>query len=275
MNSIYPKGIGLKLNKDNFPYNPNFAYLKPDKKTIIRVYGLSGVGKGKLCSNISTALNIPNLDTGKVFRSVCYAYLALNLDTVTTANTETAFKSLIFKLSQNHIQVFFGKKELQVEDLKNSKIDSKIADYSKDPNLRQKTYDVILDFILQKVDTACITDARGASEDYIDKAEKLGYKIIRILVDVDFETKLARYYEEMKYLEERKKGRSLRAPEREGLYKHLWEVMRQRDDKDLAISKSGQWLLITEDSAILYTGLHNIQESFKLAISYIASKCEK
>ncbi len=270
---IYPKNIGKYLNKEEFFYSNQVNKIKLPKHTIIRVYGLSGVGKGRLSQNLSHSLNIPNIDTGKVFRSVCYAYLNLNFKEVTPENTAEVFKTLRFQLSNNQLQVFFKKKELSQLNLKSAEIDSVITIYSKNINLRQQTYDVILNFIT-KIDTACLTDARGASEDYIDKAEAMGYKIIRILVDVDFETKLARYYEQIKESDEGKIGRTLRAPEREKLYKHLWQVMKQRDEKDLAISASGQWSLISSDSAIIDTGKYNIQESFQIVLGYIYSLVE-
>jgi cytidylate kinase len=271
ISKIYPKNIGKYLNKEKYLYTVRENKIKLPKNTIIRVYGLSGVGKGRLCQNLSNALNIPNIDTGKVFRSVCYGYTKLKLLEVNFQNTELVFNNLKFQLSNNQLQAFFKNKELSKLDLKNAEIDEVITLYSKNPILRQQTYNIILDIITNKVSTACLTDARGASEDYVDKAEKLGYKIIRILVDVDFETKLARYYEEIKELEEGKLGRTLRASEREKMYKHLWQVMKQRDEKDLAISQSGQWQLISPDSAIIDTGEYNIQETFQIVLGYIAS----
>lgn len=274
ISKVYPDNVGLKLSKTNFPFDPNFYTLKIPKKTIIRIFGLSGVGKGRLSQHISASLKLPNLDTGKIFRAVTYSYIKLGLGEINSANTKQVFDNLDIRLNNDQFQIFFGKKELLATHLKTTEIDSVITNYSKNIELRQQTYAVILDFIINKVETACLTDARGASEDYIDKAEALGYTIIRIMVDVDFDTKLARYYEEIKRLEENKLGRTLRVTERENMYKKLWQVMKTRDEKDLAIANSGQWTLITHDSAILDTGEYNIEESFKLVLSYIASKVE-
>jgi len=271
MNSVYPENIGFKLTKQDYSIRPSFKKNNLAKKTIIRIYGLSGVGKGKLSTNLSSALNIPNLDTGKVFRAVCFVYLDQQFEQINPDNTMKVFSLLTFKIVNNQLQIIYKNKELLASDLKSTTVDANITHYSKDPNLRQQTYDLILNLIVNKIKTACLTDARGASEDYIDKAEAMGYKIIRILVDVDFDTKLSRYYEENKYAKERELGRTLRADEREKLYKKLWKVMKERDNKDLEISKSGQWQLISPDSAILDTGEYNIQDGFHLVLNYILS----
>lgn len=271
MNSVYPDNIGFKLTRKDFSISPSFKKNNLPKKTIIRIYGLSGVGKGRLSANLSSALNIPNLDTGKVFRAVCYVYIDQKFEEINPDNTLKVFNSLSFKIVNNQLQILYKNKELTTANLKSTIIDANITNYSKHPNLRQQTYDLILNLIVNKIDTACLTDARGASEDYIDKAEAMGYKIIRILVDVDFDTKLSRYYEENKYAKERELGRTLRVDEREKLYKQLWKVMKERDSKDLEISKSGQWQLISADSAILDTGEYNIQDGFHLVLNYILS----
>jgi cytidylate kinase len=194
MSEYYPQGIGKKIQKqlissedlqklvNNFP-----------SKTILRVFGFAGTGKGTLSSSLAQIFNIPNVESSLIWRGLTYIYEDLKLD-MNQENSELVLSKLSVTHGQkNQIQVFYNGSVIDRSVLKSPLVDKSVAFSSGDKFLREKFYDIMIDY-LNQIDSSCVLDGRGANPRYIQGAEKSGYKVIRLLLDASEEEMAHRYY---------------------------------------------------------------------------------
>jgi cytidylate kinase len=266
--SVYPKEIGIRLQKSFFDIN-KIERLKESlpKNSIIRVYGLAGVGKGTLSYSLSDILELPNIESSFILRCATYIYKKLDLET-SRQNTDLVFDKMITKIKNKALNFEFKDQEITAKDLKTAFIDKFVPIYAQDLYIREK-FDDTLDFITQSMSEPFIADGRGAFEPYLVKAEQRGQLVIRILLDSDDEIKAKRYINGLLT----KQNKSSFSKEEEGEilaeFKKTIVLRNQRDVQNIIEKKLG---LISDDTGFIDTTQMNPEEVLKTALSFIESK---
>lgn len=187
--SPFPNGIGQIIKYKAFDYRQKIE-LPP--KTIIRIYGLAGAGKGTLSNQLVDTLNVINLETSNILRTCTWIYKTLDLE-FNDRNTDKVFAE--FKVSLNHkrLEFFWKGKILSATELRSEVVDQNVPIYSGDPYFRSKYYNIINYILENLVSSPVILDGRGSNTPYLEKAEKSGFNIIRIFLWVNKQVSFKRY----------------------------------------------------------------------------------
>lgn len=190
--SFYPSNITPKLEYSSFDLN-NVSSLKTrlPKKSIIRIYGLAGVGKGTVSKMLADTLGIANVETSFILRCVTYIYLDLKLE-LNDTNTDLVFSKMKVWIDDKSLKFEYKDTLLDTKDLKTPQIDKQVPIFAQNQHIRNK-FDSYLDTLVQNIELPFIADGRGSHEPYLVKAESRGQKIIRILLDASDEIKAERY----------------------------------------------------------------------------------
>jgi cytidylate kinase len=270
----YPKNIGKKISKKSFNLDKNsdqLRYLKQvlSKKTIIRVYGLAGVGKGTLSKNLSDILEIPNLESSMILRAATFGYLKLNLE-LNQKNTKTVFDKIDIKVVNNNLVFSFENQFLEKKDLKSPIIDKNVTNFSSNKFVRER-FDQTLDKIVQETfKSSCVADGRGALEPYLVKAENLGIKVIRILLDSDDETKAERYYQSFIATKKNKNPNFFEdLSHKQEFLEEFEKTVIARNKKDIENILDKKIGLISEDSALIDTSDLSPKEVLETTLDFI------
>jgi len=267
----YPKNIGKILEKATFSQD-QLESLKNNlsKKVIIRVYGLAGVGKGTLSESLAKSLQIPNLESSMILRIATFGYLKLGLE-LSDLNTQKVFEKIDIKVVDNSLEFYFENKFVDRKSLKNPVIDKNVTDFSSDLFVRQK-FDDTLDNLVQKVfKTAVVADGRGAFEPYLLKAEKSGFKIIRVLLDSSDEIKAKRYYRGFIKSEKAKNPDfDEKVINKQEFLKEFEKTVVQRNQKDITNILDKKIGLISKDSGLIETSNLSPQEVLETTLDFIA-----
>jgi cytidylate kinase len=276
----YPKNIGKKISKKSFSLDKNsnqLNYLKQilSKKTIIRVYGLAGVGKGTLSKNLSDILEIPNLESSMILRAATFGYLKLNLK-LNQENTKIVFDKIGIEIVNNNLVFSFENKSLEKKDLKSPIIDKNVTDFSSNEFVREK-FDQTLDKIVQEVfKSSCVADGRGALEPYLIKSESLGVKVIRILLDSDDETKAQRYYQSfIKSKKDINPNFVEDLTHKQEFLEEFEKTVIARNKKDIENILDKKIGLISEDSVLIDTSNLSPTEVLETALYFIQKSLQK
>ena len=269
----YPKNIGILLSKNSFDFEKlDFLKSNLSKTVIIRVYGLAGVGKGTLSENLSNILEIPNLESSMILRAATFGYLKLKLE-LNQQNTKKIFDKISIQIVENCLEFSFEGQVLDKKDLKAPEIDKNVTDFSSNVFIRQK-FDETLDELVQETfKTACVADGRGALEPYLLKAEKLGFTVIRILLDSSDEIKAQRYYGS--FIKNKKSKNPNFVEEIEHKVEFLKEFEHnivKRNNKDIQNILEKDLGLISLDSGLIDTSNLSPQEVLEIALGFIQKK---
>ncbi len=271
--SVYPNGVGIKLNTAAFS-NDQIQALKSklSKKDLIRIYGLAGVGKGTLSKMISESLAIPNIESSLILRCTTLIYETENLEE-TDENTDLVFDKM--KISTNSTGLTFevDGRIIAKNDLKNSFVDTYVSHYAQNIHIREKFDNALKDLVENKMTTASIFDGRGSHEPYLVEAEEKGFNVIRILVDCDLKTKADRYVQAI--IDTRKVENPTYDPngsEMEELFEEFQKTVAERDQNDIRNILEKNLGLISADSGLLDTANLTPQEALETALSFIETR---
>lgn len=266
----YPSNIGIKLSKNSFDFK-NLEELKKNlpKKAIIRVYGLAGVGKGTLSENLAKILEIPNLESSLILRAATFGYLKLDLE-LSEQNTQKIFEKIDIKVVDNHLEFYFERQLLSKKQLKSPEIDKNVTNFSSNVFMRQQFDETLDELVQQTFETACVADGRGALEPYLLKAEKSGFRVIRILLDSSDEVKAKRYYEN--FIKQKKDKDPIfveQMEDKEEFLEQFEKTIVQRNNKDIQNILDKNLGLISQDSGLIDTSEFLPQEVLETALDFI------
>jgi cytidylate kinase len=270
MSKYYPQGIGNKIKKANISSEDlqNLIQNFP-KNIILRVYGFAGTGKGTLSSKLASTLNIPNIESSLIWRAITYVYEKLKLD-LNRENSDLVLSKLeVVHGEKNVLLVSNNGEVIERSELKSSMVDSKVAYYSADSYLRERFYDLMIEF-LRTTDGSCVLDGRGAYPRYIKGAEEAGYKVIRLLLDASDEEMAQRYY--AAYLAKKQKsdpGHIESEEEKEQMIQDFTQGIIARNQQDWDTWNKLNLGTITPDTAIFETTGMTIEEVTQTVLSYI------
>jgi cytidylate kinase len=194
--SPFPNNVGKYLG-----YSPctTFNFDIP-KKTIIRLYGTVGSGKGTLAKNLMKTFDLTNLETSYILRSCTWIYEQLKLE-FTDQNTDFVYNQIEIKLKNKSLEFFWQNKQLTNAELRSNIVDQKASIYSGNPYFRQKYYQKINYILNNLVETAVILDGRGSNTPYLNQAEQNGFKVIRLFLWVDSTQSYNRYLSRLQVVE--------------------------------------------------------------------------
>jgi cytidylate kinase len=177
--SPYPNNVGKILNPE-----PNLFEL--DKKTIIRISGLAGAGKGTLSKQLVDFYELGNLETSYILRSATWIYLQSKLE-FNKENTDIVFDQIEIKYIDKQLKFVWNKadeSEISLSDieLRSNQVQAKVSIFSGDPYFRIKYYNKINYILNNLIDSAVILDGRGFNTPYLNQAKKDGFKVIEIFL---------------------------------------------------------------------------------------------
>ncbi|MEM1312529.1 MAG: (d)CMP kinase [Patescibacteria group bacterium] len=272
MSKYYPPDVGVKINKSSITDSEiqDLVNRLPNN-VIFRVFGFAGTGKGTLSSNLATALSIPNVESSLIWRAITLIYEDLGLGLEDKNSDLVLAKLQVVHGAEKQLLVKYDSNIINRVSLKSPLVDSKVATYSANSYLREKFYDLMIDF-LSSINCSCVLDGRGAYPRYITGIEERGYKIIRLLLDASESEMAQRYYAsyinkklitDPDYVES--------ASEKQLLLENFNKGIIARNDKDWETWNRLDLGTITEDTAIVDTTGMSIDEVFQSVLSYINS----
>lgn len=188
--SPYPNNIGKILN-------PKSHQFELDKKTIIRIFGLAGAGKGTLAKQLVDYYNIDNLETSYILRSATYIYLQLGLE-FNNENTKVVFEQIEVTFYDKKLHFYWIKQndykiKLTDKELRSNEVQAKVAVFSGNPEFRIQYYNKINYALNNLIDCAVILDGRGSNTPYLNQAEEDGFKVVRIFLWASEKSNYERY----------------------------------------------------------------------------------
>jgi cytidylate kinase len=189
--SPYPNNIGKILN-------PRSHQFELDKKTIVRIFGLAGAGKGTLSKQLVDYYNIDNLETSYILRSATYIYLQLGLE-FNDENIKRVFEQIEITFSDKKLHFGWIKDssnphiELTDSELRSNQVQAKVAVFSGNPEFRSQYYSKINYILNTLINRPVILDGRGSNTPYLNQADQDGFKIIRIFLWASETSNYARY----------------------------------------------------------------------------------
>lgn len=271
--SVYPENVGSKIIQSTFSLL-QIQSLKQDlpKDTIVRVYGLSGVGKGTLSEKISESLAIPCLNSGLIWRAITYICLDLQIPP-TTLDTRIITDNLITNIDLQGLYFFYNQKKLLESDLKNNSIDKEVYKFAQNQILRDLFDDILQDILFTQKKTPIVSDGRGSHEPYLVEAENRKYKVIRILVDCDQEVKTQRYF--LQYAKNHPEFDLKNPDSKEKLINEFKQDIVTRDQKDVENIIAKNLGLISEDTGILDNSTLTPQQTLETALAYIERRLQE
>jgi cytidylate kinase len=257
--SPFPNGVGQLL--DYQPFNSkNKKQL--DTKTIIRIYGVVGAGKGTLANLLVDELDLINLETSNILRAGTWIYENLGLE-FNNKNTDQVFEQIEIKLNDQNLEFFWNDERLTKAELRSEIVDQKVSMYSGDPYYRLKYYErinFILDNLIKK---PVILDGRGSNTPYLNNAEESGFKVYRLFLWVNKEKAFERFLA--------RKEITLNEENKNELQAEFEKVVIERDLKDYKNILSNNLGTISSDTGIIDTSDLEPNQVLETALNFIYS----
>ncbi len=264
---------GILLPKTIVPIE-ELAKIKENlpEKFIIHVYGLAGVGKGTLTKNLSDLLEIPLFETSLIYRATTFIYHDL-MCPLTKENTDKVFSLMDAFMRDGELVISYKSKPVERSSLKNSYIDTHVAEYSADEYVRDKT-DKFVSYVLLKVlEGRCITDARGAYPPYLEEAEQEGFLVAKVNLYADFEEKVRRMHND--YIKHAKRVNphfNEDSDEAGSFYEESRKTLESRDSKDIETHERLKIGLISADSGVVDTTKMSVDEVIGTTLHFVSNK---
>jgi cytidylate kinase len=273
MTPSYNYKEGIVLSKFIVPISEVDRIKKnlPDK-FILHVYGLAGVGKGTLTKSLSELLDLPLFETSLIYRATTFVYHDL-MCPLTKENTDKVFSLMDAFMKDGELFISYKSKPIDRSSLKNSYIDTHVAEYSADEYIREKT-DKFVSYVLLKVlEGKCITDARGAYPPYLEEAEEEGFLVAKINLYADFDEKVKRMHND--YIKHAKKVNphfDEDSEESSKFYEESRKTLADRDGKDIETHERLKIGLISSDSGVIDTTEMTVDEVIGTALHFVGNK---
>ena len=269
MSSIYPKEIGFKIPLAKFDFI-SLVHLKKNlpPKTIFRIYGMAQVGKGTNASLLSDVLDIPNLETSMILRSITTICIENNWEG-TDENIQKANEMLEVVLlpKETKIRCYYNKVEMTIERLRSNEVNKVIANFSNKPFLRELYYKKIGFILTNFIDGACVLDGRGITTPYLKMAKEAGMNIIKILVDCNYDVRCQRII-----AEHLTKNPDLTQAQINQIKINFVEGVVRRDEIDAKMIVDMNLGLISDDTIILDTTEMTKEQAFESLLACINNK---
>jgi len=241
---------------------------------LISCDGLTGVGKGTLCTNLASLLGLEVLDTGLLYRSMTYVYEDLKLE-LSDKNTDLVAKSFTPKVFEGKLRIEYKQKFLEMSDLKNLQIDSNLNKYINNLYLRAVVDEIMKTIMLDVVKKPFIADLRGAYPPYIQACEDSGLKVVRILLYTDLNTKIQRRFNDhIKIILKDNPEIENDTDKKAEIFKESKTAIIKRDEHDIDSIKKTNIGLIHKNSGIIDTTILGVNQVIETAIWHIASELE-
>jgi cytidylate kinase len=262
--SPYPNNIGKILN-------PEPRQFDLDKKTIIRIFGLAGAGKGTLAKQLVDYYNIDNLETSYILRSATYIYLQLGLE-FNDENTIRVFQQIEVtfkdkKLNFKWIKNEYNKIYLDDSELRSNQVQEKVAIFSGNPLFRSEYYEKINYVLNNLIDCAVILDGRGSNTPYLDQAEADGFKIIRIFLWATESSSYQRYQSAYKL-----RNKFLNSEDEVKCRAEFKTNIANRNIQDFENALSNDLGLLTPETGIIDTSDLTPIQVLQIAVDFIQSQ---
>jgi len=254
--SLSLENVGIKVPIKTFTENQiQLLKSKLPTKTIIRIFGFAGTGKGTLSQRIATLLDIPNLESSLILRAITMVFEDLGLS-ITPKSVETIAELLEFLPGEkNEITSYLQGKLIPRSQLKSPSVDAKVGFYSASPIIREKYYEILSKFLMILTKPS-VLDGRGAYPPYITTAEKAGFQIIRIFLDCRDDVNAHRYYlshinklqaTNTNYIETEAEKKQILSDFKKGILERNLLDLRTWEDQRMGVITSDSGLLDTSD----------------------------
>jgi cytidylate kinase len=272
MSSIYPIGVGYKIPLAKFDFI-SLVHLKKNlpPRTIFRIYGMAQVGKGTNASLLSDVLDIPNLDSGMILRSITFICLENNWEPL-DENMVKAYELLKVKIlpKETKLRCYYNDLELTATELRSHNVNKNLTHFTGKSATRELYYQTLGFILINCIEGACVLDGRGIDTPYLKIAKDSGMNIIKILVDCDYDVRCERIV-----AAEIEKNPNLSDLEIEQIKLNFVEGVVKRDENDAKMIKNMGIGLISEDSIILDTTAMNKEQAFESLLACINSRLLK
>jgi cytidylate kinase len=261
--SPYPNNVGQFLN-------PNHNLFQLETKTIIRIFGLAGAGKGTLSKQLIDFYNIANLETSYILRSATWIYKQLKLD-FNDINTARVFEQIKIgfwerELHFTWVQESGNEVKLTDNELRSNVVQESVAVYSGNPIFRAKYYEQITFILNHLIDSAVILDGRGSNTPYINQAEADGFKVIRIFLWANNQSNYLRY--KNAYIS-RNKIENWNDLDEQNCKKEFQTNIHARNLQDYQNAVDNKMGLLTSDTGIIDTSGLKPTQVLQIAVDFI------
>jgi CMP/dCMP kinase len=187
--SPYTNNVGIVLDYDKF--DPSTIRTLP-KKTIIRISGLAGAGKGTISKLLCDKIGLINLETSYILRSATWIYESLGLE-FNDFNTTNVFDQIEISLPDKKLEFRWRKNLLTDTELRSNLVQENVARNSGNPFFRSQYYTKISYILNNLINTPVILDGRGFNTPYINQAKVDGFNVICFFFWVNNESNYNRY----------------------------------------------------------------------------------
>jgi CMP/dCMP kinase len=259
--SPFPNNIGRILET---PTSKQILKTLPSK-TIIRIFGIAGAGKGTLSKLLTQDYGITNLETSYILRSATWIYKQLELE-LSEENTKEVFGQIEIKLENKALVFLWKGKMLSDNELRSNLVQQNVSTYSGLPYFRNAYYSKINHILNNLINEPVILDGRGSSTPYLLQAEKDGYKVIRIFLWSNDEVNYKRY--KSNFLA-KNNLENLSENEENNLKSEFQKNILDRNTSDFQNALSNNLGLITKDTGILDSSNMNPDQVLDTAISFV------
>jgi cytidylate kinase len=187
--SPYPNEIAEVLEYKPF----DSAKIEPlPTKTIIRISGLAGAGKGTISKLLCDQLDLTNLETSYILRSATWIYENLGLE-FNDENTAKVFEQIEISLPHKSLEFRWKGVLLTDKELRSNLVQENVARNSGNAYFRSQYYTKISYILNNLINSPVILDGRGFSTPYINQAREDGFNILCFFFWVDDEVNYNRY----------------------------------------------------------------------------------
>jgi CMP/dCMP kinase len=162
------------------------------KKTIIRISGLAGSGKGTISKLLCNKIGLTNLETSYILRSATWIYESLKLE-FNDENTTKVFEQIEISLPGKSLEFRWQGKLLTDNELRSNLVQENVARNSGNPFFRSQYYSKISYVLNNLISSPVILDGRGFNTPYINQAKLDGFNVICFFFWVSDEANYNRY----------------------------------------------------------------------------------
>ncbi len=270
--SPFPNNVGTILTNYSFDSSSSNLKFTLPTKTILRIYGIAGAGKGTLAQKLTNYFGITNLETSYILRSATYIYQTLGLE-FNDQNTDAVFDQIIIKLPSKNLQFFWNikdeVKELTDIELRSNLVQQNVSIYSGNPYFRTKYYNKINYILNNLISSAVILDGRGSNTPYLNQAEQDGFNVIRLFLWSNDEVNYNRY--KSAYLV-RHNLSVLDQEQEQTCYIEFQKNIAQRNLQDYNNAVANNMGTLSQDTGIIDSSYLSPDQVFCTALNFIKSR---